>query len=591
MKVFDLETNGLLPDLTKIHCLSHCEYDSDSAVELITKPKEIKEFCFDTLRSSRISGHNVLGFDLLAIKKIYPDFTWEMDNIVDTLVVSKFIYPNMYDVDAILRKVGKIKMPNTLVGRHSLESWGHRLGIHKGDYDGGWEEYNEEMGTYCIQDSVVTANLLSHLIGKNPIKEVSRLEHAIKRECIDIERNGFPMDRAGCVELYATLQDRKNVLHDSLLKSKPFFVKHGEEFTPKGHSERYGYTAGVPLTKVEFKEFNPNSDKQIVKFLTDLGWKPEVFTPSGQAKTSEEELEKITDIPDAKELIEHAIVSKRISQIATGKKGWLKVYNETTGKIHGGVDPMGTVTSRASHFNPNLGQVVSAKKPYGKECRTLFHANTGRVLVGSDLSGLELRMLGNRTARWDEGEYARTILEGDVHTANQKAAGLPDRDTAKTFIYALLYGAGDKKIGSIIGKGFKEGKAIRGKFFDNIPALGYLLTDVHRQAKRKYLDGLDGRRIPVRSVHSSLNALLQSDGAILAKRWVVLIMEAIRKEQLDANIIGWVHDEIILDVSREHSARAQEICVEQAIVSGEFYNMNVKIEATASEGQTWLDIH
>ena len=207
-------------------------------------------------------------------------------------------------------------------------------------------------------------------------------------------------------------------------------------------------------------------------------------------------------------LSEYLLLNKRIGQLATGKQAWLKM--EKKGRLHGRVNHMGAVTSRCTHANPNMAQVPSVGAAFGVECRSLFHSPQGYSLLGADASGLELRCLAHYMAAYDGGSYASVVLEGDVHTTNQEAAGLPTRNNAKTFIYGFLYGAGDEKIGKIIGKGSTEGRRIKNKFLKKLPALKNLKDAVSLAAKeRGWIKGLDGRIIPIRHSHAALNTLLQ----------------------------------------------------------------------------------
>ena len=182
---------------------------------------------------------------------------------------------------------------------------------------------------------------------------------------------------------------------------------------------------------------------------------------------------------------------------------------------------MGSISSRCSHSHPNIGQVPSVKTEYGKECRELFYAPKGWSLLGCDISSLEIRVVSHYLASFDGGSYAKTVVNGDIHEANRKAADLPSRDQAKTFIYGLLYGAVEAKLGQIVGKDKGEGRKLKNRFFKKVPAFQKLREKVFKKAERGYLFGLDGRKVPVRSKHSALNSLCQSAGAIVCKKWVV----------------------------------------------------------------------
>tara|TARA_B110000259_G_C13911651_1_gene361125 strand:- start:193 stop:849 length:657 start_codon:yes stop_codon:yes gene_type:complete len=215
----------------------------------------------------------------------------------------------------------------------------------------------------------------------------------------------------------------------------------------------------------------------------------------------------------------------------------------------------------------------------------------GWLLVGSDLSGLELRCLANVLE--DGGEYAKQILESDIHTFNQEAAGLVTRDQAKTFIYALMYGGGDSMIGKIVGGTAKDGKRLKGDFDKNVPAFKRLKAELKSAFKQKgWLRGIDGRKLFVRSEHRCLSQLLQSSGAILCKEWVRLIDQQINTQGLDAYIMGWVHDEVqIACKNKEVAENVGNIARRTALEAGEAFGFSIPIEAEYNIGQTWADTH
>jgi len=256
---------------------------------------------------------------------------------------------------------------------------------------------------------------------------------------------------------------------------------------------------------------------------------------------------------------------------------------------------MGSITSRCSHSHPNTAQVPSIKAPYGKECRELFKTDPGFSLLGCDVSGLELRCLAHYMGRFDGGAYGKVLLEGDIHTANQEAAGLPSRDASKTFIYAFLYGAGDQKIGSILGKGASVGKKVKNQFLRKTPALKELRKAVQLKAKKGFLKGLDGRTIPVRSEHSALNTLFQSAGAIICKRWVVELHKLLQLEGYtyaqDYAQVAFVHDEIQMIVKEDYVRDIGNLAVKAIGVAGDAYNFRIPLTGEWTCGRNWAETH
>ena len=364
--------------------------------------------------------------------------------------------------------------------------------------------------------------------------------------------------------------------------------------------ERWSEKTGKKL-KDKVTPFNPGSRQQIAyRLMKKYDWKPTEFTPAGQVKIDEDVLKKL-DYPEAKTLADYFLIDKRISQLAEGDQAWLKL--ERNGIIHGSINTNGAVTGRATHQSPNLAQVPAVRSPYGRECRSLFTVPNGFKQVGCDLSGLELRCLAHYMHRWDNGTYGDTVINGkqsdgtDIHTVNQRAAGLSTRDQAKTFIYAFLYGAGDAKIGSVTGGGSREGKALKAKFFAAVPALKNLRNAVGTASKRGYLVGLDGRHVHVRSEHAALNTLLQSAGALISKQWLIEVdlwaTEKGLKYGLDADwaMLGWIHDEIQFAVKEEFADEFGRAVVDCARRAGDYFSFNIPIGAEYSTGMNWAETH
>lgn len=649
MKLFDIETNGLLDTVSTIHCLVIKDTETG---EVKTYTAENMEEGLQSLMTGPIGGHNIIKFDLPVIQKLYPWFTYDRAQVFDTLVATRLIYSNLKDIDSGLLK--KKKLPGPLFGSHALEAWGYRLQMMKGEYaeefkkdfieawgkeawvDGmEWENFSQEMLDYCVQDVQVTHALYDKIIAKEYSPEALDLEHQMAWLMAQQERNGFHFDTAKAAELYAVLVKRRGELERELKdefkywyapdgptrrppKSRKVWIE-----TPDGGDKRRikkkgkpayfetgyyeSYTEGAPYTKVKIVEFNPGSRDHIADRLTKLyGWEPELFTDGGKPKVDEEVMEKL-DYPPCKLLTEYLMVQKRLSQLAEGDNAWLKM--ERNGKIHGSVNPNGAVTGRATHAFPNIAQVPAVKKTkqgilmggeggYGYECRSLFTVPPGWLLMGADASGLELRCLAHFMARYDGGKYGKAVVEGDVHTDNMNAAGLDTRDNAKTFIYAFLYGAGDAKIGKIVRKGKEEGRKLKSQFLRKTPALKRLIEDVKAAAKRGYLIGIDGRQLHVRSSHAALNTLLQSAGALICKKWLLLLEEELQARGLkhgwdgDYAFVAWVHDEVQIACRTkevaEVVAEAATACVAKA---GEYFNFRCPLAGEAKIGNNWAETH
>lgn len=348
------------------------------------------------------------------------------------------------------------------------------------------------------------------------------------------------------------------------------------------------------MTKLKIVEFNPASRDHITnRLIKRYGWNPTVFTDGGKPKVDEKVISNLT-YPEVPAILDYLLVDKLLGMLSEGKQAWLK--KEMNGRIYGSVNTGGAVTGRCTHSNPNLAQVPKVGKPFGKECRSLFEPTKGMVLVGCDASGLELRCLAHYMARWDKGAYAKVILEGDIHSVNQQAAGLPTRDNAKTFIYGFLYGAGDRKIGSIIKGTEREGKKLRAKFLRNLPALGNLVTEVKKTAKeRGWLRGLDGRRLHVRHMHAALNTLLQSAGALVMKMALVIADWLLQAEGLtpgvDYEFVLNIHDEMQAEVVPHKAEMVGEILASAIHAAGQFFNFRCPLAGEFKTGANWAETH
>lgn len=578
--VFDIETDGLL-DTTKRFW---CGWLYDSYTDLYTGYTDLDEF-FDALNKYGTSGysivgHNICKFDIPALKKLKGErFAFDVRDVcIDTLVLARLIYSNIKDTDIGLMRSGRL--PKALYGSHSLKAYGYRMGELKGTYgvqEDAWDKFTHEMYEYNKQDVVVTLKLFHKLMAKGyPLKAI-QLEHDIAWVMAKQERNGFVFDKDQATKLYSELAGKRQVLYENLVsKGGSWTVYKGDKIYKRDNAKR-DIKAGVPYPQYEEVTFNPNSRQHIAKVLMDRGWEPTEMTPTGAPKVDEETLKTAKGIDLTEDILEYLLINKRIAQLAEGDNAWLKLMKEDPDgytRIHGSVNPNGAVTGRATHAYPNVAQVPAGRSPYGEECRSLFRVPTGWYEAGIDASGLELRCFAHFLYPYDHGEYVNEILNGDIHTHNQKMAGLPTRDQAKTMIYCMMYGGGDGKLGEVINGTAKDGKALKERFFNAVPAYKELCSDIERTLitssewvggvnkvtwrKRVHPDnsnlsithsilGLDRRVVYVRSPHSALNTLLQSAGALICKKWVCLVEENMRKAGYkhgwdgDFAMMAWVH--------------------------------------------------
>ena len=577
---FDLESNGLLDTIDRIHCIGILNLDSGDYRGY--KPDEVDSALLRLSKADEIIGHNIINYDIPAIQIVKPGWNTEA-KITDTLILSRLIYSDLKREDWDASR----DMPKRLYGSHSLAAWGHRLQNHKGDYTGGWESWSEEMHEYMEQDVRLTA----HLYGIFDVDKVSEraieLEHQVAWITESIGNAGWTFDEVKAGELFAELAARRQEL-DSELQDlfEPWEVS--ETIVPKVNNKKLGYQKGVPFEKRKTVYFNYMSRRQIEFCLRrKYGWKPKLLTNDGHAQIDDVVLANLP-YPEAKRLSEIFLIQKRIGQLAEGKQAWLKKV-EKDGKLRHRIISGGCISGRASHVGPNLAQVPSVRQPYGKQCRELFTVQPGYSLVGSDLSGLELRCLAHFLN--DGGAYAKEILSGDIHTANQQAAGLDTRDQAKTFIYTLIFGGGDAKLGQVVGSSPTAGRKLRDNFFKAVPAFKELKTQLGVASEKGWIYGLDKRRLKVRSQHSVMSTLIQSAGAVLCKQWLVEIDHAIKEANLDAQVIAWVHDEVQIQVKKGDEDVVGDIARRAAKKAGEAYSFRCPIEAEYAHGRTWRDTH
>ena len=567
--IFDIETNGLKPSI--IWCI--CAMKDGKMYTLEMPDKQAWECLMEGV--TEVIGHNIIRYDIPVVERLL-DVSIEC-KIIDTLVMSRLYNPQ-------------------LEGGHSLAAWGERLKFPKGEYY-DWTALTPDMVEYCKQDVRVTECLYKRLLQElAPFGDDSiDLEHQVQVGISQQIDNGWLLDQRKAFDLVAELTEKKNDLEADVharFRPLPTFVK---EIHPKLKKDGSISTVGLkflgedldqvggPFSRIDWPEFNLGSRQQIGRYLRLFGWKPEKFTENGQAIVDEKVLEGVTDIPEAQLIAEYLMVQKRIAMV----QSWIDAV-EDDGRIRGNVNSCGAVTGRMTHSTPNLAQVPAVGAPYGYECRSLFMAAEGRKLVGVDASGLELRMLAHFM---DDTDYTREILEGDVHTANQQAAGLPTRPQAKTFIYAFLYGAGDAKIGSIVGGSARDGQKLKKKFLDNTPALADLREKVSTAAQRGYLRGLDGRRLWIRSDHAALNTLLQSAGAIVMKKALAIFLEYAPQWKLDCKLVGSIHDEYQIEAREDHAEKTGILMVESIKAAGIAFNMRCPLDGEYKIGNNWAETH
>lgn len=640
-----------------MHCVAIIDVDTGERWDY--RPAQILDAIERLEDADVLIGHNIQRHDIPLLTKLQGWKPREGVIIRDTMICARVIFPNVKATDGDLVRKGQMPAGRKYMGKHTLASWGYRLGEQKGDYadarleqylsEGGdpddeeaiakfvWGEWNEGMHDYMVQDCETNLALWEHLAVDSYSQEAIILEHRIARVCDAIQEAGVPFDIKKAEALHAHLLTEKHKVEQQLIAEFGSWEVEQKPLIPKRDNKTLGYVKGVPVRKFKTVTFNPGSRDHIAKVLTDRGWKPVKFTDGGKPEINEEIIAGIvTRFPEMSELGRYLTIDKRISQLADGAQAWLKTVGED-GRIHGVINPMGTQTSRASHFLPNLAQVPKSSSPFGHECRELFTTIAGRKLMGADMSGLELRGLAHYLALYDNGAYMKLVVDGDPHWANTVAMGLSGgdrikgdplhdllRDASKTVIYALLYGAGDHKLGEIVFNALNQartmseegskryyaffkrggdmetqcrvaGRRIRANMLRNIVGFDKLQAKLQRRVEHSgSVPGLDGRLVPTRSQHSALNFLVQSCGAILCKRWLCDAFEALEAKYTlgsDFQFVLWVHDEVQLLVREGLEQDISEIVTSCARKAGEPYGFRGPLDSTADVGQTWADTH
>lgn len=651
--VVDLETNGLLKEVTRIHCISVVDFDSSWSKLYLEK--DIPEFLkLIEQPDLEFIGHNFYNYDYKVLEKLYNFKLRAGQKITDTMLLAQLIFADLKneDTDNSGGWPGKLFSKKD-TGSHSLRAWGQRIHQFKGDYEGGWEEYNDDMGRYCIGDTYTTKGLLNFLLSKASERLLNfengnapsiDLENSIAPILARQQAYGVLYDKQKSDELISILTAKKVDIHWKLQEIFPPWKVSTGKFIPKVNNVARGYVKGVEIERFKTEEFNPGSRQQIVARLKDkFGWNPEEFTEKGNVKLNEDIIEALP-FKEMLPLKEYLTINKRISQIETGKQGWVNKIDKD-GRIRGSIRQNGAVTGRMAHWGPNMAQVPSCDSLYGKECRELFLVPEGKIMIGCDADALEMRNLAGYLTPLDGGRFRDSLLHGkkedgtDPHSMNMEAMGLSGmcphpRDTAKTVFYAWIYGAKNAKIGKILlewgikfdeympdfrkdadgmikwalGKGSTKsnafwecwvvGKYCLGLFGDRIPELIKLKENIHKRVLEVgYIRGQDGRKLFMRSEHGELNTVLQSAGAIIMKKALFIADDDIQKAGLtpgkDYEFILNVHDEWQLEVVNEKIVvdNVSQILENSIKKAGEYFNFPCSMKGTVKIGTNWAETH
>ena len=541
--IVDIETDKL--DATKIHCIVA---SSVSGKQKVWIEDECQQFADWSKQIDQFIMHNGISFDAPILNRLTGS-NIKLSQVRDTLIESQLYNP--------VRDNG-----------HSLKAWGERLGYDKGDYN-DFTTFNKEMLEYCQRDTELTRKVAGVLSGEGSTfsDRSYNLERKVRAIIDHQEKNGFAFDIQKATVFLSQLEDEQHRLEEQAQ----------EMFEP---TITYSAVKKIPKST----PFNIASRKQIAERLMERGWKPKKYTEKKNVIVSEEILSKL-DMPEAQMFSRYFLLQKRTGLL----KSWIQECQEDD-RVRGRVMTLRTVTGRMAHNSPNMAQVPATYSPYGKECRELWTVSNPdtHVLMGTDASGLELRCLAHYM---EDPKFTREVLTGDVHTANQKMAGLETRDQAKTFIYAFLYGAGASKIGKVVGAGAREGQILIDRFLQNLPALARLRKMVTEASGKGKVKALDGRLLHIRSSHASLNTLLQGAGAIICKEWLVQMDSLIRSSGIDAKLVASVHDEYQFEVNKKDVDVLGDITKKAMKQTEESLDVGCPLDCDYKAGNTWAETH
>jgi DNA polymerase I len=582
--VFDLETDGLLDTVTTIFCCGIYNIDTNES-KVLTNEKEI----LDVLNKATVLiGHNIFGYDLIVLKKLF-NFDYQNKTCIDTKLMAQLIYPDRhkgYSLNAL---------SIDLLGDSKLES-------------PMFDKLTDEMIIYCKQDTELTYKLFDFMSDKlTEFDKAFKMEFKFAKYMSYQVHNGFRLDVKATEKLYEDLNTKYIEQKSKLMRIMPpvrdytlYNKKKAEGKVLDINKNSFTYESGKygKIREHIFKddEPNPNSRQQIINFLKErYEWEPSEFTEKNTPKIDETILNGL-DYPEAKAFAELFTLSKKMGMIKNERGGWLNFIRGD--RVHGQINTIGANTARCTHSKPNMSQC-------DKAMRQVWIPTEDWKLIDMDCSGLELRLLAHYLFPYDAGNYADIVLNGDVHTYNKEIVGLNERNSAKTFIYALVYGAGNKKLGTVMAEDSNKnnlsdiqlltsGKKARNKVINDVIGYEELMVDIQTVIKqRKFLKSIDGRKLYPRSDYSALNLLIQSAGAIICKTWTVntcdLIISKIGFDNwgLCAN----VHDEIVIEAHPSVVDIIKECGKEAIKLTKEQLNVKIELDIDTHVGDNWAEVH
>jgi DNA polymerase-1 len=567
-------------------------------------------------------GHNLLGFDVLVLNRMgvkLPDSI----QLIDTLILSRLLNYNQE-------------------GGHSLEAWGKRFGFPKDTFS-DFSQWSEQLEARCVVDTLLTKrlyNTFSKYLKDTRWKKPIELEHKVATLCNTLSTNGFTFNYNTSIVLKEELKGKVEALKDSFASVFPPKSVLIKEITPKAtksgalHAKDFKWLDSKDLTPFsvscsfslfEYVPFNPNSPTQVVARLNEAGWKPIEKTKGhieAERRSDVEALKKLKEtgwkiseanlatLPEtapeaARKLAEYLLLSSRLGDL----EEWINLYNPETGKIHGQFNGIGSWTHRKSHQRPNMANIpaltnrTGKPQPYGAEFRSLWTASKGRILVGCDAEGIQLRLFAHYC---NDRRLVEAIVNGkkedgtDIHSLNKRILDTTcnsrelcrSREVAKTYIYALLLGAGKAKQAQILDATKQE--AQRG--FDHL--IGYYpgwdelrKGRLREDGERGYFEGLDGRLVITPSAHHVLAGYLQNGESVVMKMASLLWHEELRKRGVPFWFVNDVHDEWQTETLLQHAEFVGQIQAWSIKKIGEELGLNCPLAGKYVIGNNWKETH
>lgn len=609
-EVGDIETDGLNPSVVWVAAFKNL---SSNEFFVFERPDLNPEPLLEHLKNvGRLVFHNGIAFDGPNLVRLVPGLSLDHIPIHDTLVLSRLFN---YGV----------------VGGHSLEAWGQRLGCRKLEHH-DWTKLTPEMVDRCKSDVEITSRLYTKLLpwlDREAWKSAIDTEHQVAEICHDMEAGGFPFDIDKARALTFSIEEEFNRLNKTIQDSfkprptpireyTPALTKLGtisKSSVPRNWADLTTVEPLAPFTTFEYQAFNPASPHQIVERLNEFGWKPFEKTKGHQLalrahKKDKERLERfkvygwqiseanLATLPDtapegARALSRWLILADRLSTL----KEWTEAYRPATGSIHGRFMPIGAWTGRMSHNSPNTANVVSNSGEYGHEMRALWRVPKGHAQVGVDADGIQLRVLAHLI---NDERFTNGIVNGDKalgtdpHSLNKQALGAvcKDRDVAKTFIYAWLLGAGFGKIASILGCSFMEAKQASSDFLNFYPGLLELKSkQIPRDAARGYFVGLDKRVVVCDNTHLMLAGYLQNGESVVMKMANILWRQCLREAGIWFKQLNFVHDEWQTECLSDEADYVAKVQCDSIRTIGEILDLNCPLAGSGKIGNNWAECH